>query len=139
MKAIYCRRILAKARKKYGIPDYPGRKEKSHNSNDVEVVKTETTAKSKKEETVHEIWKSVKNTVKVEISPVSYETWIESCKPLGIKHDKLVLLVENGLMREMIERRYLIYLQKAVKLARSLDISGVKLITMEEYMAMGGQ
>lgn len=98
MRGMYSNRILAQARKKYGRPQYPGRGATAKRSEGVERESVET---------LSEIWAEVLKEIKGMVSFVSYETWIEPCKPLKVEGNKVILEVENLFLKEMLEKRYL--------------------------------
>ena len=129
MKLMYNGRMLARARKKYGKPDYPGRK--AYKSNIIEetgkVQKEMMQVKDVKD--AEKIWRMIKAILKDEVSPVSYETWIDPCEAVQTVGNRIVLQVENGFMKEMLERRYLAYFRNAARLVTDGTITAVELIT----------
>lgn len=116
MRNIKCYRILARARKKYEKPDYPGKKNPSGIENSIvkEAVCEDRIMdnRNKMVEKYNNVWDKINDIIRNEISPVSYETWIEPCRPLLISDERIVLLVENELSKHMIENRYIVYLSK---------------------------
>ena len=134
---MYYGRMLAKARSKYGKPNYHGRIYKNAGTN-VEnqmenVREMNEKIQNKTMKTAEEIWDMILKSIKEEISPVSYETWIQPCKPLIISGTKLVLLVENGFSKELVNKRYLVELQIIAKYVTKEAVTEIKLITEEEY------
>ena len=84
MRTPYGLRMLAKARRKYGKPNYP---EKSYKEVGRQKIFLEDNQKNVSEDICEEtlekdseIWESIKKIIREETSPVSYETWIEPCK-----------------------------------------------------------
>ncbi len=55
---------------------------------------------------INKIWTKVLETIKPEILPVSYSTWIEPIVPISNDNDIFVLEVANEWNRTMIEERY---------------------------------
>lgn len=87
-------------------------------------------------EEIRQIWQDALKIMAGEISAVSFETWIEPAIPLRIEGDALVLQVENGFYKEMLEKRHLQLLRSAIKQAakKEYDI----LILTEEEQKNGG-
>ena len=124
MRGRYSNRILAQARKKYGRPQYPGRGA---------MVKTgEAVLNRKLAGTPHEVWCEVLKVVKEEVSSVSYETWIEPCKLLKLEGNKVILGVENGLYKEMLERRHLNVMRAVLKKVTAQEME-IELVVSDEY------
>lgn len=136
MRTEYGKRMLAKARSKYGKPNYLGRIYSTRNNQyEAEYLKNlfnethqnlgsdvNSISNIMKMEDAHisdlnmeEIWGSIKKIIKDEISPVSYITWIEPCELISVADDEIVLLVENLLCKEMLEIRYLTFLQNITR------------------------
>lgn len=130
-------RMLAKARGKYGKPVYPGKTYDNERVNNEDQLETEKESIEKKlcvpMQTVLETWDKIKEILKEEVSPVSYETWIEPCQPIEITSSKFVLMAENAFFKEMLEKRYLAYLCKAVKLVTAEKVTTVELVSEAEY------
>ena len=129
--------MLAKARVKYGKPVYPGRiheTERGNRRDPQESKKNLNDVKQKQStQTVLEVWNKIKAIIKEEVSPVSYETWIEPCQPVEFATGKFVLMVENAFFKEMIERRYYSTIRNAIKYVVPENITGLELITESEY------
>ncbi|MBR4014640.1 MAG: chromosomal replication initiator protein DnaA [Anaerotignum sp.] len=87
-------------------------------------------------EEIRQIWQDALKIMAGEISAVSFETWIEPAIPLRIEGDALVLQVENGFYKEMLEKRHLQLLRSAIRQAakKEYDI----LILTEEEQKNGG-
>ena len=129
--------MLAKARAKYGKPVYSGRIKKNErvNERDRQELKMNLNEGERKHstQTILEVWNKVKAIIKEEVSPVSYETWIEPCQPVEFATGKFVLMVENDFFKEMIERRYYSTIRNAIKYVVPGNITGFELITESEY------
>ena len=87
-------------------------------------------------EEIRQIWQDALKIMAGEISAVSFETWVEPAIPLRIEGDALVLQVENGFYKEMLEKRHLQLLRSAIRQAakKEYDI----LILTEEEQKNGG-
>lgn len=70
---------------------------------------------------IHEQWELVKNKIKSEISPSSYETWIEQTTAHPADSDHFVVIAENEFARDWLEHRYKNQLELLLQ-----DISGEK-------------
>lgn len=64
---------------------------------------------------VHEIWEQVKEKIKSEISPASFQTWIESTKAHEIDSDYFVVIADNLFMREWLDHRYKTQLERLLE------------------------
>lgn len=129
MNLMYNGRMLARARKKYGKPDYPGRKPNKSNIIEETGKVQKEMVRVKDAEDAEKIWRMVKAILKDEVSPVSYETWIDPCEVVQIAGNRIVLQVEDGLMKEMLERRYLAYFRNAARFVTDGTITAVELVT----------
>lgn len=108
--------MLAKAREKYGKPNYPGRSvgEQSEEKGIDEKI-SEKPIVFDTYENSNEIWDKIKSILLEELSFVAYETWIEPCELISITDSKMVLSVENLFFKEMIEKRYSSILRRAAE------------------------
>lgn len=107
--------MLAKARKKYGKPNYCGRglgaKREKEGIDEI----SENPIMFETHENSNEIWDKIKSILLEKLSFVAYETWIEPCKLISITNNKMVLSVENLFFKEMIEKRYSGILRRAAE------------------------
>lgn len=95
--------MLAKARKKYGKPNYPGRKlGEQREEKGVDRKISENPIVFDNHENSNEIWDKIKSILLEKLSFIAYETWIEPCKLISIKDNKMVLSVENLFFKEMM-------------------------------------
>lgn len=114
MRTMYGYRMLARARSKYGRPNYPGRK-----SNVETICNTKEDMKGKdgnlrkkgdiirSKERMQDNWNLIKDIMRSNITPVTFETWIEPCNLVSIADDKVVLAVENEFIKEVVDKRFL--------------------------------
>lgn len=65
---------------------------------------------------LYEIWQKVLSILKDEVSPVSYETWILSLIPRGVRDNNFVLETYAAFPKEMIESRHLDLIRSAVRM-----------------------
>lgn len=95
-------RMLARARGKYGKPEYPGREaEKKH----ISVCS----------ENAERIWHKVMEVMEGEVARISLETWLQPCKVLRLEDNKLMIAAENALAKELLEKRYLPHINVVAK------------------------
>ena len=59
-------------------------------------------------------WSEALNLIKVELSDVSFNTWLKTIKPIAIVDDRFVLAVPNKFTRNILEGRYLNLIKNAV-------------------------
>ncbi len=72
--------------------------------------------------TISDIWNNTLKILKEEISPVSFETWIMTLKPSGIKDGKFIVKTYDDFTKGMIESRHLRLIQNALKEASSQEL-----------------
>lgn len=53
-----------------------------------------------------ELWEKTLNTIKGELSEVSFNTWIKSCEPISMSSDTIRISVPNAFTQEILEKRY---------------------------------
>lgn len=61
------------------------------------------------------IWDEVLKLIKVELSEVSFNTWLKTIKPIAITENKIVLAAPNEFTKGILEGRYLNLIKNAVK------------------------
>lgn len=122
MKTMYGYRMLARARGKYGRPNYPGRHGKDKNMLDTKIETIELDEKQDGEkiniehrENTQEVWRAIKDILRNEMSPVAFETWISPCSIVSIIDDKIVLEVENIFIMDVVKKRFLKFLVSAAE------------------------
>ena len=102
MGKIYNAHMLAKARRKYGKPQYP---EKRYKKQVVEIAVEKRLTD----------WELIMKELQEQVSHISFETWIEPCKLLKMTEEKIVLGVESIFVRDMLEKRYIALMQKTAE------------------------
>ena len=60
------------------------------------------------------IWNEVLNLIKVELTEVSFNTWLKTIKPIAITDDKIILAAPNEFTKGILEGRYLNLIKNAV-------------------------
>ncbi|QQY79763.1 chromosomal replication initiator protein DnaA [Keratinibaculum paraultunense] len=60
------------------------------------------------------IWEEVLNIIKIELTEVSFNTWLKTIKPIGIIEDKVVLAAPNKFTKGILEGRYLNLIKNAI-------------------------
>lgn len=86
---MYGYRMLARSRRKYGKPNYPGRIKSSKSNFDI--TEQDIADLTEPDDRMQELWKLIKENVRDNISQVSFETWIEPCCPVSITDNRIVL------------------------------------------------
>ena len=52
------------------------------------------------------IWAKTLETIKSELSEVSFNTWIKSCEPISISPDTITISVPNSFTQDILDKRY---------------------------------
>ena len=89
MRTMYGYRMLARSRRKYGKPNYPGRIKSSKSNFDI--TEQDIADLTEPDDRMQELWKLIKENVRDNISQVSFETWIEPCCLVSITDNRIVL------------------------------------------------
>ena len=53
-----------------------------------------------------QIWAKTLDTIKSELSEVSFNTWIKSCEPISISSDTITISVPNSFTQDILDKRY---------------------------------
>lgn len=61
------------------------------------------------------IWKDVLKVIKVELTEVSYNTWLKTIIPISMNNRKIVLAAPNDFTKGILEGRYLNLIKNAIK------------------------
>ena len=61
------------------------------------------------------IWKDVLKVIKVELTEVSYNTWLKTIIPISMNNKKIVLAAPNDFTKGILEGRYLNLIKNAIK------------------------
>ncbi|MBQ7757935.1 chromosomal replication initiator protein DnaA [Anaerotignum sp.] len=81
-----------------------------------------------------QIWEEALKHIEEGTSPISFETWIQPIIPCGIDGNKIILQVENGFFKEMIEKRHLPVIRTAIKMVTKSEYE-IMITTEEEQKA----
>lgn len=68
-----------------------------------------------------EIWQQSLELIKIELTEVSYNTWLKPIEPLTINGNTIVLAVANDFSKGILEARYSILITNAIKQITSKD------------------
>ncbi len=86
---------------------------------------------------IHQIWDQTLSLIKMELTEVSFNTWLKTIKPLNIDNNKIILSVPNDFNKEILENRYMSLIANAlhqvtsIKLEPSFIIEGEKVVISE--------
>ncbi len=61
------------------------------------------------------IWKEVLNLIKIELTEVSFNTWLKTIDPISISEDKVILAAPNAFTRDVLVGRYMNRIQDALR------------------------
>lgn len=64
---------------------------------------------------ISELWRHTIALLEPEISPISFKTWIEPIVPVKISGYTVVLKIDEDFTRGMVEKRYLVLIENAIK------------------------
>jgi chromosomal replication initiator protein len=62
-----------------------------------------------------QIWKSVLGLIKVELTEVSFNTWLKSIEPISLEDDEIILGAPNDFTKGILEGRYFNLIKNAIK------------------------
>ena len=77
------------------------------------------------------IWTEVLNLIKVELTEVSFNTWLKTVEPVNISDTKVILAAPNEFTKNILEGRYLNLIKNAFKQVTEQDF--------EIYFTMPGE
>ena len=78
------------------------------------------------------IWKNVLDIIKVELTQVSYNTWLKTVVPISITDNEMVLAAPNDFTKGILEARYLNLLKNSIKEVTNKEYSIKFIIPGEE-------
>ena len=76
-----------------------------------------------------QIWTKTLETIKSELSEVSFNTWIKSCEPISISSDTITISVPNSFTQDILDKRY------KDLVANSIEVVSSKLYKIEFVIA----
>ena len=85
------------------------------------------------------IWSNVLDIIKVELTEVSYNTWLKTIIPISISDNNIVLAAPNDFTKGILEGRYLILIKNAIKEVTQKEYSIRFIIPGEEQSSTIGQ
>jgi chromosomal replication initiator protein len=62
-----------------------------------------------------ELWEEVLNLIKVELTEVSFNTWLKTINPISLSDDEIILAAPNDFTKGILEGRYLNLIKNAIK------------------------
>lgn len=78
------------------------------------------------------IWIEVLNLIKVELTEVSFNTWLKTVEPVNISDGEVILLAPNEFTKNILEGRYLNLIKNAFKQVTEEDFNIIFIIPGEE-------
>lgn len=85
------------------------------------------------------IWNNTLNLIKVELTEVSFNTWLKTIEPISISEDNIVLAAPNEFTKGILEGRYLNLIKNAVQQITNEDFEIQFIIPGEEVPINIGQ
>ena len=85
------------------------------------------------------IWSNVLDIIKVELTEVSYNTWLKTIIPISISDNNIVLAAPNDFTKGILEGRYLNLIKNAIKEVTQKEYSIRFIIPGEEQSSTIGQ
>ncbi|MCR2045442.1 chromosomal replication initiator protein DnaA [Anaerosalibacter massiliensis] len=85
------------------------------------------------------IWNNALNLIKVELTEVSFNTWLKTVKPISSTKDSIILAAPNEFTKGILEGRYLNLIKNAIKQVTNKDYTIEFLIPGEEIPKNMGQ
>jgi len=64
---------------------------------------------------LEQIWENVLSLIKVELTEVSFNTWLKSIEPISLKDGKVILGAPNDFTKGILEGRYINLIRNAIK------------------------
>ncbi|OLS02719.1 chromosomal replication initiator protein DnaA [Tissierella creatinophila] len=85
------------------------------------------------------IWNSVLSIIKVELTEVSYNTWLKTVIPISLSNKTIILAAPNDFTKGILEGRYLNLIKNAIKEVVKEDYAIEFIIPGEESVSNKGQ
>ncbi|MGI5852582.1 MAG: DnaA N-terminal domain-containing protein, partial [Caldicoprobacterales bacterium] len=80
---------------------------------------------------IKKIWDEALPFIKLELTEVSFNTWIKTIEPLTIVENNFYLMVPNDFTKSILESRYMDLLVNALKEVSSTDYSVILVLPNE--------
>ncbi len=78
------------------------------------------------------LWNDVLNVIKVELTEVSFNTWLKSIEPISLSNNKIILAVPNDFTKGILKGRYYNLIKNSIKQVASYDYDIEFIIPGEE-------
>lgn len=85
------------------------------------------------------IWNEVLNLIKVELTEVSFNTWLKTVEPVSISEEEVVLAAPNEFTKNILVGRYLNLIKNAFKHVTEEDFDIIFTMPGEEDFEVSGQ
>ncbi|WFA08318.1 chromosomal replication initiator protein DnaA [Tissierella sp. Yu-01] len=85
------------------------------------------------------LWNDVLNIIKVELTEVSFNTWLKSIEPISLSNNKIILAVPNDFTKGILKGRYYNLIKNSIKQVTNEDYSIEFIIPGEETNSNIGQ
>lgn len=86
-----------------------------------------------------EIWSRVLKLMESDLTPITISTWFEDAEPVELDHDRFYLCVPVDFKRDIISKRYVVNIKKALRELFSADLEVVILAPQEKDKMMTPQ
>ena len=85
------------------------------------------------------LWNDVLNIIKVELTEVSFNTWLKSIEPISLNDNKIILAVPNYFTKGILKGRYFNLIKNSIKQVSNQDYNIEFIIPGEDTNATIGQ
>ena len=85
------------------------------------------------------LWNDVLNIIKVELTEVSFNTWLKSIEPISLNDNKIILAVPNDFTKGILKGRYFNLIKNSIKQVSNQDYNIEFIIPGEDTNATIGQ
>lgn len=85
------------------------------------------------------LWNDVLNIIKVELTEVSFNTWLKSIEPISLSNNNIILAVPNDFTKGILKGRYYNLIKNSIKQVTNEDYSIEFIIPGEETNSNIGQ
>ena len=85
------------------------------------------------------IWNNTLNLIKVELTEVSFNTWLKTIEPITLTEDNIILAAPNEFTKGILEGRYLNLIKNAIQQVTNTDFEIQFVIPGEEVPVSTGQ
>lgn len=85
------------------------------------------------------LWNDVLNVIKVELTEVSFNTWLKSIEPISLNNNKIILAVPNDFTKGILKGRYFNLIKNSIKQVSNQDYTIEFIIPGEDTNINVGQ